>query len=442
MKKILNWVCGSMFRTFGRIIAFIVIGGLFAYLLSNDIIRLPQLFGIMKVNASVSNVMYDLDNNPNYFEFAVLGNSQSTETQACYYGTNVDFTTTDTLLNTNTYVNDGGFLKITGQKGGFDTNDIFQGNGNNLQNVFRRLEFKVQGSVDREFTGNSSYGTNYTFAFKVATYQKNFFFDNDWSYNTMPQIVGSNNLFYIQPSGWNYAPFPFSFDINSGILYDRIDDENTNVAWIYFTIKNYYNVNGFIFDMWVPSDKYYYCSDDSGYWFGQNHWFYILDAKVFDYNFSINDLTFDDVSYSNNNFYVPSGFDDPNSSGGSNEPGFEEIIIDDDVQESIDNLNNFFTGFSPSTHGLASIITAPLTAIQSLTSQTCSPLVLPLPYLDNKTLTLPCMRSIYVSHFGSFMTLYDTITFGIVSYWIIVRLLRLVKDFKNPDHDEIEVVDL
>ena len=40
------------------------------------------------------------------------------------------------------------------------------------------------------------------------------------------------------------------------------------------------------------------------------------------------------------------------------------------------------------------------------------------------------------------MDIYDVITLGIVSYWILVRIFNLVKDFKNPDHDEIEVMDL
>ena len=52
------------------------------------------------------------------------------------------------------------------------------------------------------------------------------------------------------------------------------------------------------------------------------------------------------------------------------------------------------------------------------------------------------MRQIYNDNFGSFMNIYDVIIIGIVSYWVLVRIFTLVKDFKNPDHDEIEVVDL
>lgn len=118
-----------------------------------------------------------------------------------------------------------------------------------------------------------------------------------------------------------------------------------------------------------------------------------------------------------------------------------DTLNNDNVDESLTEADSFFNDFTTNTHGLTGIITAPLNAIQSLTSKTCSPLVLPLPFVD-KNLTLPCMRQIYTDNFGAFMNLYDVIIIGILSYWIMVRIFTLVKDFKNPDHDEVEVVDL
>ena len=116
-------------------------------------------------------------------------------------------------------------------------------------------------------------------------------------------------------------------------------------------------------------------------------------------------------------------------------------IKDDNVTESENKAADFFNNFTTDNHGLTGIITAPLSAIQSLTSSTCTPLELPLPFV-NQNITLPCMRPIYEEHFGSFMTLYDIITLGIISYWVMVRIFALVRNFKNPDSDEIEVLDL
>lgn len=119
-----------------------------------------------------------------------------------------------------------------------------------------------------------------------------------------------------------------------------------------------------------------------------------------------------------------------------------DTVNDDDVSGATDEASDFFSDFSTNTFGLTSIITAPLTLIQSLTSSSCTTLHLPLPYLDNKYLDLPCMSTIYQSYFGTFFTLYQTITYGIIAYWVCVRIFNQVKDFKNPEHDEIEVVDL
>lgn len=119
----------------------------------------------------------------------------------------------------------------------------------------------------------------------------------------------------------------------------------------------------------------------------------------------------------------------------------QETIENTDIQGAQDSAGGFFNDFTTDTHGLTAIITAPLSLITSITSKSCSPLVLPLPYV-HKDLTLPCMGAIYSNYFGSFLSIYQLITFGIVAYWVCVRIFNLVKDFKNPDHDEIEVLDL
>lgn len=119
----------------------------------------------------------------------------------------------------------------------------------------------------------------------------------------------------------------------------------------------------------------------------------------------------------------------------------QETIENTDTQGAQDSAGGFFNDFTTDTHGLTGIITAPLSLIISITSKSCSPLVLSLPYVD-KDLTLPCMGAIYSNYFGSFLSVYQMITFGIVAYWVCVRIFNLVKDFKNPDHDEIEVLDL
>lgn len=105
--------------------------------------------------------------------------------------------------------------------------------------------------------------------------------------------------------------------------------------------------------------------------------------------------------------------------------------------------NNFFESFtSQDNGGISSIITAPLSAISGLASATCTPITLPIPYLDNKQLVLPCMSAIYTEHFGTFFSLYQTIIFGVIAYRMLVSIFMMIQGFKNPDDDKIEVVDL
>ena len=116
-------------------------------------------------------------------------------------------------------------------------------------------------------------------------------------------------------------------------------------------------------------------------------------------------------------------------------------ITNSDSSGATSDASGFFEGFTTDTFGLTSIITAPLNLIKSITSSTCTPLTLSMPFVK-QNVTIPCMTQIYRNYFGSFLTVYQLITFGLVSYWVCVHVFRMVKDFKNPEHDEIEVVDL
>lgn len=162
----------------------------------------------------------------------------------------------------------------------------------------------------------------------------------------------------------------------------------------------------------------------------------------------------DNISY---DIYVPdSSYDSgititPNNTGG-NDFEFNYKDSNGDIQtETFENLGSLqntnpllgsmFENFSSNTFGLTSIITAPLSLIYNITSNTCNSLVLPLPFV-NSSITIPCMTELYSTYFGTLFTLYQTITFGLIAYWVCIRVFNLVKDFKNPDHDEIEVLDL
>lgn len=161
-----------------------------------------------------------------------------------------------------------------------------------------------------------------------------------------------------------------------------------------------------------------------------------------------------DVTVPSNAYYFRSSIDkrvnkpiyklckNGNQAIGDSINNLDNTISDSSIGSSASDGASFLNNFTTDTFGLTAIITAPLSLIQSITSSSCSTLNLPLPYLNNKYLTLPCMSSIYQQYFGTLFTLYQTITFGVIAYWVCIRIFNLVKDFKNPEHDEIEVMDL
>lgn len=119
----------------------------------------------------------------------------------------------------------------------------------------------------------------------------------------------------------------------------------------------------------------------------------------------------------------------------------QETIKDKDTSESQQQASGFFNDFNNDDYGLSDIITMPLTFIQGLSNNTCNSLNIPLPFV-NQNVELPCMTSIYQNYFGDFLNLYQTITTGFISYWVCINIFRLVQGFKNPDNDEIEVMEL
>lgn len=103
--------------------------------------------------------------------------------------------------------------------------------------------------------------------------------------------------------------------------------------------------------------------------------------------------------------------------------------------------SNFFTNFRTNFHGLSDIISTPLYAIKKINTGVCTPLEIPIPY-TNKNISLPCMTTVYENNMPEILNIWQIVTNGIISYYIILDLFRIVKSFKEPEEDKIEVVDL
>lgn len=115
------------------------------------------------------------------------------------------------------------------------------------------------------------------------------------------------------------------------------------------------------------------------------------------------------------------------------------VITDSDTTDATNSIGNFFGGFTTDTYGLTSVISAPMVLISNLVSQTCT--AIPMELIGYE-FELPCIDSLIPSAFNPLLTLYRTVTDALIGYWIMINTLALIKDFKDPEKDNISVLEL
>lgn len=132
----------------------------------------------------------------------------------------------------------------------------------------------------------------------------------------------------------------------------------------------------------------------------------------------------------NNTININNGINDINNN-----------LTDSNVSQSNNYFDQFIDDFDPNTHGLTRIVLAPLQLIDNMLDTSCTPLSIPLPFVEDN-IVVPCMSTIYTTHFSTFLNLYRLITDGVISYWVCVNIFRKVKAFLDPTDDKVEVFEL
>lgn len=117
----------------------------------------------------------------------------------------------------------------------------------------------------------------------------------------------------------------------------------------------------------------------------------------------------------------------------------------DDLNSSLKNSDvdtngSFFSNFTSRDHGISGIITAPLRAINKLTSA-CQPVTFSV--LD-EPIELPCGDTLFWNKEGvqSFRLIWNILVGGPILFLLLKKLFKVVESLKNPDDDRIEVMDL
>ena len=111
------------------------------------------------------------------------------------------------------------------------------------------------------------------------------------------------------------------------------------------------------------------------------------------------------------------------------------------VSTDITSTSTDLTTASNSVNDLTNIIMLPLTLFMDLSTSTCTPIRLTVPFV-NTTFDLPCMSGIYNTYFNTFLTIFSTVICTITCYWISIKSFRLIKELLDCDNDRIEVLDL
>lgn len=119
-----------------------------------------------------------------------------------------------------------------------------------------------------------------------------------------------------------------------------------------------------------------------------------------------------------------------------------DTINNSDTTGANSDANSFFNNFdSGDTGSLMNLVKLPLKFLNNLT-KSCAPIELNTGYMGK--ITLPCLSSyLYnVSGFAPIFNIVSLVINGAIAYGCIKSIIECVHKLKNPDNDEIEVLDL
>ena len=124
------------------------------------------------------------------------------------------------------------------------------------------------------------------------------------------------------------------------------------------------------------------------------------------------------------------------------------ILQDSDITTSQTNSTTALTGIQTTmetklkgTNELTQMVMAPLTILTNVAGSTCQPITWNIP-LVNYEATIPCMSTIYNTHFSQILALFSTVITGIFAYRTVVKLVSTIKDSLDAENDKLEVLDL
>lgn len=283
------------------------------------------------------------------------------------------------------------------------------------------------------YGNNSSIPTNkWAYQYNTSSYDKNL------TYTISGAIFSSNSInnFYGTPVvsiNGQFCTIQNTYELDKNVLEDWTHQPDSNVHVDYF---NFYSTKTSSLSSFVCNDVKISSSS--------TEYLNILLSYSADY-VRITELS---INTSNSSNIIK---EQEETNQKIQEQIQEQQKTNQELGELNDNLTNsnvdsgsasgFFDNFQDNDHGLSGIITAPLNFIKNLNSKSCTPINVSIP-LINSNFSLPCMSTFYNTHFAELFRIYQIVIFGLIAYRICLDIFRIVKGFKDPDSDKVEVIDL
>lgn len=395
MNKIFNWTFGSIFRTIGRIIAYILFAALLVFIAQSNDFKFPSWL-FMKVNASTYKNSYFLT----YYKESSLSNEYSNLSGGIVSYANLNSKTSATVSfnDTNFYFANQNWSQYSGGYVSFPFEL-------RLPRVSSTTSSTIYGQdTCTRFTCSSWDSYNQCLRWdcsQTSSGQDSTITDRE---TVEPQII-IVPIMYFEVGGANYW-VTCNVDNTTNTIQCPIKSDMTKVNNLRISSYVYYSSTSYEYTLNIGKNVSIYSDGVQD----------IINSQNQSTN-AINNQT-------------------------QQQQQQHEETMNSSTEDAENEAEGFFDDFDvPDTGGLSAIITAPLNTINSLLTNSCSNLVLPLPFV-NEDLTLPCLYSIYNQYFGAFFTLYQTIILAIVSYRCIRSIYFDITGFMNPDDDRIEVMDL
>lgn len=266
---------------------------------------------------------------------------------------------------------------------------------------------------------------------KKSSFNSNYYGFQAW-YANVGTGTGTNKIIYNYDSVYGVYPGTIRGDFFGQFDVSKITMSNDSITCS-FAITNTYQEN------YIDYNHYAFTCDVKNYTDFINFSIYYNTAIYSDgvdhYQYMSRYVSYDiDANYAKLND-IQTSVDNANN----NLKDTNDTMKDDNIDTS--SSSSFFNNFKSSDHGLSGVINAPLKFIQSLSNNTCSNVSLTIPFVD-ETFNLPCFSTIYKENFNTVYTIYQVVITALVGYWVCVKIYAMVKGFKDPTNDRIEVMDL